>query len=130
MFTDPWSPGDFAECLAAGMSILVAEQDAALTGYIVGRSVLDEAEILNVGVAPPARRHGVARALVGALLAAFAGVGVRSVFLEVRESNFPARVLYQSFDFHEVGRRPRYYRRPVEDAVILRAGIASDLVSA
>ncbi len=130
MFTDPWSPGDFAECLAVGMSIFVAETDAALIGYVVGRSVLDEAEILNVGVAPPARRHGVARALVGALLAAFAGAAVRSVFLEVRESNFPARALYQSFAFQEVGRRPRYYRRPVEDAVILRAGIAADLASA
>lgn len=130
MFTDPWSPGDFAECLAAGMWILVAEQDAALVGYVIGRSVLDEAEILNVGVAPPARRHGVARALVGALLAAFAGAAVRSVFLEVRASNVPARALYQSFDFREVGRRPRYYRRPVEDAVILRAGIGSDLASA
>lgn len=112
------------------MWILVAEQDAALVGYVIGRSVLDEAEILNVGVAPPARRHGVARALVGALLAAFAGAAVRSVFLEVRASNVPARALYQSFDFREVGRRPRYYRRPVEDAVILRAGIGSDLASA
>jgi ribosomal-protein-alanine N-acetyltransferase len=130
MFTDPWSPGDFAECLAAGMSVLVAETGTQLVGYVVGRSVLDEAEILNLGVAPRARRHGVARALVGALLAAFASAGVRSAFLEVRESNFPARALYQSFDFGEVGRRPRYYRRPVEDAVILRAVIPADFVPA
>lgn len=130
MFPDPWSPGDFAECLAAGMSILVAEQDAELIGYVVGRSVLDEAEILNVGVAPSARRHGVARALVRALLGGFAGAGVHSVFLEVRESNHPARALYASFGFRVVGRRPRYYRRPVEDAVILRTDISADLVSA
>jgi ribosomal-protein-alanine N-acetyltransferase len=129
-FTDPWSPGDFAECRAAGMTLLVAEQGADLVGYVVGRSVLDEAEILNVGVAGPARRHGVARALVQALLAAFAGSGVCSVFLEVRESNRAARALYQSFSFREVGRRPRYYRRPVEDAVVLRARLEPDSASA
>ena len=101
-----------------------------LVGYIVGRSVLDEAEILNLGVAPPARRQGVARALVGELLSAFVGSGVRSVFLEVRESNHPALALYQSFGFRAVGRRQRYYQRPVEDAVVLRADITLPAPSA
>lgn len=112
------------------MSVLVAEQGADLVGYVVGRSVLDEAEVLNVGVAVPARRHGVARALVQTLLAAFAGSGVRSVFLEVRESNRAARALYQSLGFRAVGRRPRYYRRPLEDAVVLRALLGADSASA
>ncbi len=82
--------------------------------------MLDEAEILNLGVAEPVRRRGIARALVRSLLAEFSGRGVRTVFLEVRESNRPARRLYESFGFREVGRRSRYYRQPVEDAVVLR----------
>ena len=82
--------------------------------------MLDEAEILNLGVAEAVRRQGIARALVRALLAQFSRQGVRTVFLEVRESNHPARGLYESFGFREVGRRSRYYQRPVEDAVVLR----------
>lgn len=125
MFTDPWSQGDFADCLHSGLAILVAESDSGLQGYIVGRSVLEEAEILNLGVAPQSRRQGVARVLVRELLGGFAGSGVRSVFLEVRESNLPAVALYQSFGFRAVGRRPRYYERPVEDAVLLRTEITA-----
>lgn len=82
--------------------------------------MLDEAEILNLGVAEAVRRHGIARALVRTLLAQFSAQGVRTVFLEVRESNHPARGLYEAFGFREVGRRARYYQRPVEDAVVLR----------
>jgi ribosomal-protein-alanine N-acetyltransferase len=108
----------------------VAEASGDLVGYIVGRAMFDEAEILNLGVAVHARRRGVARALVRALLTEFVGAGARSVFLEVRESNLPARGLYESFGFREVGRRTRYYRRPVEDAVVLRAAISADGASA
>ena len=99
-------------------------------GYIVGRSVLDQGEILNLGVALRARRRGVGRALVRHLLAALAVTGVRSVFLEVRESNVPALRLYEGFGFQEVGRRRGYYRRPLEDAIVLRAGIPAGAVLA
>jgi ribosomal-protein-alanine N-acetyltransferase len=104
------------------MHVLVAE-DGGIVGYVVGRALLDQGEILNLGVTLPARRRGIGAALVRRLLAVFSTAGVREAFLEVRESNFAAQRLYQSFGFHDVGRRNRYYRRPVEDAVILRAAI-------
>ncbi len=104
------------------MHVLVAE-DGGIVGYVVGRALLDQGEILNLGVTLPARRRGIGAALVRRLLAVFSTAGVREAFLEVRESNFAAQRLYQSFGFHDVGRRSRYYRRPVEDAVILRAAI-------
>ena len=129
-FSDPWSRGDFEDCLASGVSIFIAETGDGPIGYIVGRSVLDEGEILNLGVALRARRRGVGRALVQYLLDEFADAGARAVFLEVRESNAPAQGLYEGFGFREVGRRPRYYQRPVEDAVLLRAVISADSIPA
>ena len=96
-----------------------------LVGYIVARRVLDEGEILNLGVALPMRRRGVGRALVRRVLTTFAASGVAAVFLEVRDSNLPAQRLYEAFGFQEVGRRRRYYQRPVEDAVLLRAAISA-----
>jgi len=129
-FTDPWSRGDFADCLRHGWPVYVADNGGPPQGYIVGRAVLDQGEILNLGVELSARRRGIGTALVRALLADFSSRGVASAFLEVRESNVSAQRLYESFGFTAVGRRARYYQRPVEDAVVLRAAISADNASA
>jgi ribosomal-protein-alanine N-acetyltransferase len=92
--------------------------------------MVDQGEILNLGVTLSARRRGVGTALVRRLLEHFGRRGVVSAFLEVRESNLPAQQLYESFGFAAVGRRPRYYQRPMEDAVVLRAAISADTTSA
>ena len=108
MFSDPWPRRDFAECVATGVTFLVAEVD--------GHHAADEGEILNLGVAGAHRRRGLGRSLVQQVLAVLATRGVRVVYLEVRESNAGARRLYEALGFSEVARRARYYRRPVEDA--------------
>jgi len=54
------------------------------------------------------------------VLDVLSGRGARQIYLEVRESNAPARRLYAAHGFREVGRRKEYYRRPVEDAIVLR----------
>lgn len=125
-FADPWLEGDFADAVDGGVPFFVAEAAGAIIGYTIGRVAADEGEILNVGVHPGWRRRGVARALVRTLLDALAAGGARQVYLEVRESNAAARQLYAGYGFGEVGRRARYYRRPVEDAVILRAVVGAD----
>lgn len=119
-FADPWSPREFAECAGAGVPFLVAAERGSVAGYIIGRTAADEGEILNLGVAPAHRRRGVGRALVEGMLAVLRTRGARVAYLEVRESNAAARRLYEALGFREVTRRARYYRRPVEDAVVLR----------
>jgi [ribosomal protein S18]-alanine N-acetyltransferase len=104
---------------------LVAERGGVVAGYVVAHNAADEGEILNLGVAAAHRRQGIGRALVEQILQVLAARGVRMVYLEVRISNAAARRLYESLGFGEVMRRARYYRRPVEDAVILRAAIAA-----
>jgi len=130
VFSDPWSPTDFTECLASQVPFLVAEAGGGVIGYVVAHCAADEGEILNLGVTPAHRGHGVGRALVQRTLVLLASRGVRVVYLEVRESNGIARRLYQSLGFTEVARRAGYYRRPVEDAVVLRAAIPAGGVPA
>lgn len=108
----------------------VAQTRDGPAGYIVGRMALDEGEILNLGVALRVRRRGIGRALVERLLDTYAAAGVRRVFLEVRASNLAAQHLYATFGFAPIGRRRRYYRAPVEDAVVLQAVIPAEPTSA
>lgn len=120
MFADPWTTQDFRDCVSSDAVFLVAETAEGIVGYVVALEVVDEGEILNLAVAPAGRRHGLGRALVEHVLEALGQRGARQVYLEVRESNAPARVLYAAHGFKEVGRRKQYYRRPVEDAIVLR----------
>lgn len=91
----------------AGTSLLAAHLDGLAVGYVEFRQVLDEAELIAIGVAPDARRQGHGAALMAAFLAAVSGWA--QVHLEVREGNAQARALYEAFGFRVVGLRARYY---------------------
>lgn len=128
-FGDPWEPAAFVT-LARNPDafFLVAARRAqplVPIGYLVGWFVLDEGEVANVAVAPEARGLGVGALLLDAMLAESRRRAVATLFLEVRESNAPARALYASRGFLPVGRRRRYYRHPVEDALVLRCDLAA-----
>ena len=115
-----WSASAIRELLAsAGVSGLIAERSGRASGFILGREVLDEGEILNLGVARANRRHGEGTALSQEMMKSFAASGVQRVFLEVRESNLAAIGFYKKLGFAQVGRRDGYYREPVEAALIL-----------
>ncbi|HXE57185.1 MAG TPA: ribosomal protein S18-alanine N-acetyltransferase [Gemmatimonadales bacterium] len=125
-FSDPWSPGGFREILRDRHAFgLVAEQGARPLGYVIGRAVSGEGEILNLAVAPEARRRGIASALLDAGLAWLERRGAAEVFLEVRESNAAALALYRRHGFAPVGQRSAYYRNPVEDALVLRRALSA-----
>jgi ribosomal-protein-alanine N-acetyltransferase len=85
----------------------------------VARCAADEAEILNLAVAPESRRRGYATALTQEALRDFLGQGVRRVFLEVRASNRAAIAFYEGLGFRGAGRRAAYYDKPREDAVCM-----------
>ena len=98
--------------------ILLAEEASVVQGFLIGRRVDTEWEIENVAVAGAARRRGLGSKLIEAFLNLARSRGAQSVFLDVRESNRAARLLYEKSAFVENGRRKRYYRDPEEDAVL------------
>jgi ribosomal-protein-alanine N-acetyltransferase len=121
-FSDPWSSAAFRSALdEERINFHVAIRDDAVVGYAVSWCVIDEAELANLAVVPAMRGAGVGAALLDRAMADARAAGCVVMHLEVRESNAAARALYQSRGFGMVGRRKRYYREPVEDALILRA---------
>ena len=120
-FSDPWSEKSIASELDNPLSLwLVAVEAGEVVGYVGSQTVLGETDMMNLAVAPEARRQGTGRALVLALVDALTEKGSHSLMLEVRVSNTPAQKLYESLGFSQVGRRPKYYVNPREDALILR----------
>ena len=121
-FTDPWSRSSFATLLEQPRVYFAVAlgPDDVLLGYVVARFVLDEAELANLAVAPDARGAGVGTLLLEGALDAATVRGTEAMYLEVRASNVSAIALYTSQGFVEISRRKSYYRKPVEDALVLR----------
>ena len=120
-FSDPWSEKSIASEVDNPLSCwLVAEIDGTVAGYVGSQTVLDASDMMNLAVSPDYRRQGVGQALVNALVEHLQQNKVIALLLEVRVSNAPAIALYESLGFEQVGRRPKYYHNPREDALILR----------
>ncbi|MCB9760457.1 MAG: ribosomal protein S18-alanine N-acetyltransferase [Alphaproteobacteria bacterium] len=110
-----WSREQLAEELDRDIACaLVVERDGVVLGHAIGWAVAGEAQVLELAVHPEARRQGLGRLLLEALVAACGG---GEALLELREGNGPARGLYRAAGFAEVGRRPGYY--PDGEAAIL-----------
>ena len=125
-FTDPWSEDSFRAALGDALCVFIAAEEAGiLAGYVLAASVMDDADIMSVAVAPDFRRRGFGRALLDEALCVLRKRGVGTVFLEVRESNVAARSLYSARGFEPIDVRKKYYRRPVEDAVVMRLDLAA-----
>ena len=120
-FSDPWSENSIASEVENPLSYwLVAEINGVVAGYVGSQTVLDASDMMNLAVAPDFRRKGIGQALVNALVEHLQKNNVIALLLEVRVSNAPAIALYESLGFEQVGRRPKYYHNPREDALILR----------
>ena len=120
-FSAPWSENAVAGELTNSLACwLVAVDGNKVCGYVGSQAVLGEADMMNIAVDPSYRRQGIARNLVEHLISALKESGNYQLTLEVRDSNEPAIGLYLSMGFRQVGRRPKYYTKPTEDALILR----------
>lgn len=120
----PWGVPTFEGFLAFPGAVQAAEDG----GFALGRVIADEAELLTVAVTPDARRQGIAARCLQAFEAEAAAKGARRVFLEVAQSNTPARALYARAGYEAVGHRPAYYQTPEGariDAILMEKALAS-----
>lgn len=111
----PWAEQEFSDLLTMPGVFLLTRPDA----FLLGRVIVDEAELLTLAVAETARRAGLGRALVTEFAATSQQRGAVTAFLEVAADNQAARSLYLSAGWQESGLRRRYYG-PDLDAIVMR----------
>ncbi|RWR31759.1 GNAT family N-acetyltransferase [Sinirhodobacter populi] len=119
----PWSAAEFADLLASRFCFLLTAPE----GFLLGRVIAGEAELLTLAVDPDARRRGAGRRLMADFLRGAADRAADSAFLEVAEDNLPARALYAATGWQPAGRRRAYYRTAGGnhvDALVLRHALA------
>jgi ribosomal-protein-alanine acetyltransferase len=120
-----WTEWGFKELLGwRGVLALVSEDDRKVTGFLIGRELAGEAEILNLAVLAVNRRRGEGAALLKASMDELRVRHVSRVFLEVRESNAAGTAFYEKHGFSKTGRRAGYYRNPEEAAIRMEKKLA------
>ena len=120
IFSDPWSEKSVLDTVRQKQSVCFAIEKAGhLLGYLLAYHAADEAEIARIAVQKEARRQGAAGKLMLELENYCVEQHIRTLLLDVRESNEAARSFYTKHGFTEDGIRQAFYSNPSEDAVLM-----------
>jgi len=95
------------------------EAGRRVCAFVAARVSASELHVNNIGVREEARRRGLGRKLLGLALDFGTRAGASQAILEVRAGNLAAQNLYAGLGFRAAGRRPKYYRQPAEDALVM-----------
>lgn len=118
-YAQPWTMANFVGEFERSITVALGfKQGQTLLGHCFFWLIKPEIHLLNLAVVPQARRQGLGRRLLNAMLAFGLRAGVDFVFLEARSSNEPALSLYRSVGFQSSGLRPNYYDDG-EDALLM-----------
>ncbi|MBR6244034.1 ribosomal protein S18-alanine N-acetyltransferase [bacterium] len=104
--------------------VFVRTAGSRVVAFLILSTVLDESEILQVAVKKECQRCGLAAALLDEVFDFCMKSGISKIFLEVREGNFPARLLYKKFEFEEAGLRRDYYENPRENGIVMSKNLS------
>ena len=125
-FSNPWSAKSMELLTNDGIGVgylctvpAAPNTDPVVTAYGGMLITVDEGQITNIAVHPDHRRKGLGSAILRTLIRHAKDAKLESISLEVRVSNTAAIKLYESFGFEQVGKRPRFYEKPTEDAYVM-----------
>lgn len=129
MFEQGWDADFFSTCIMDGehFIVFVAECHAHIVGITMCRRVVDEAELITIGVLEEWRGRSLAKQMSQAVLRVLAEHAVAKCFLEVQIDNIAAMRLYEVCGFEKVGVRKGYYetRDGRKDAVMMICNIVA-----
>ena len=115
----PWKREHFLQEIHSHTSFpYVAVIDELVVGYVCLMSLFEDAQILNIAVAPQQRGKGIARKLLELAVSTARERGAEVLALEVRELNAAAIKMYEDFGFVRYFVRKGYYEGK-EDALLM-----------
>ncbi len=118
-FSDPWSREAFYASLNSSCIFSLICDGERVAGYVIFALIPPEGEIYNIAVHPDYLGLGASKRLYDDTERRAYEKGVRTVYLEVRESNLRARRFYEKLGYIELGVRKNYYHQPTENAVLM-----------
>jgi len=122
-FPSPWKREHFLQEIHSHLAFpFVAVCERTVIGYVCMMSLFEEAQIMDIAVAPDHRGRGVGHILVEQAIAVAREKGAERLVLEVRRSNVPAIRLYERFGFVEYFVRRGYYEGK-EDALLMEKAL-------
>jgi ribosomal-protein-alanine N-acetyltransferase len=124
----PWTRGNFIDALNHGYVCCVDDDNGAIRNYAILMPAVDEAELLNIGVAAAWQRKGLGRKILNEMLQKARAMDIKRVFLEVRPSNVAAIALYKGSGFDLIGERRGYYQHDngSEDALVMACDLTGE----
>ena len=109
-FSDGWSEKDLRSALELGRFVALGFfEDDVLLGYVTYSLSTDTADIEGLAVKRKFRRKGIATKLLEDAEKIIASLNKEKIFLEVRESNITAKMLYEGQGFCKISVRKKYY---------------------
>lgn len=118
-FDDFWNYEIFKEEIANNNSnYLVLRYDNEIVCFGGFKKILDEADIMNIVTKKTKRNMGFAKLILSELINIAKEYNLKTVTLEVNESNLPAIHLYETFEFKKVGLRKNYYNN-TDNAILM-----------
>lgn len=102
---------------SSGYVLTALDEKQTVKGFLTASCILDTADLTAIAVSPESRKQGIAGMLLKTL---FQKIGSAEIFLEVRESNLPARNFYEKYNFQQVGIRKNFYQNPDENAILMK----------
>lgn len=123
----PWNEQQFVSFIKEkGHDVIEVREQGILKGFLLYSFVLDESELILIGIAQDYKRQGIGRQLVDQMRETLLEQKVGRVLLEVRESNHSAKLFYTDLGFQLIGKRTNYYHDPIEDGLIMELYMGSD----
>ena len=123
-FSQSWSEESIKSYIDKGLVLfIVAKAENKVVGYAATLCVLDEANLVSIAVDEDFRQMKIATEILDIVYEELKNNEIKSINLEVRESNEAARKLYEKEGFKEIGLRKNFYERPKEDAILLERNL-------
>lgn len=127
----PESGSADSPCSPLLRTAMVAYAAETILGFAAAALLLDgqenRCELESMAVLPDVRRQGVGTGLLKGIVGWAADHGACRIVLEVRAGNTAALRLYERCGLRVEGCRPRYYRDPEEDALLLAMPVTTVL---